>query len=269
MFSQRGAGLRHGPDAMPTRAPAGTASGSAAPHSGITRTGVTPMGTPDADAAMRALAGLADAAESGPSLPPTPTALDRRTHQRVEVDLTGRFIAESHEEHGCRAIDMSPGGVALRSDTVPPLGSRVVAYLDHLGRVEGEVVRKIEGGFAMTVKATPRRRDKLAAQLTYLANRSALSLPEDRRHARVNLQETRTVLTLVNGTEIPVDIIDASISGAAVATDQRPEAGTPAFVGAVRGRIVRHIEGGLAIEFAQVQDSDLLEWALIEGRATV
>ncbi|MEM7565819.1 MAG: PilZ domain-containing protein [Pseudomonadota bacterium] len=204
-----------------------------------------------------------------PDLPPTPTALDRRTHQRVEVDLTGRFMAEDAPEQGCRAIDMSPGGVALKAEHIPPVGARVVAYLDHLGRVEGEVVRRIEGGFAMTVKATPRRRDKLAAQLTYLANRSDLSLPEDRRHTRVSLSRTRTVLTLVNGTEIPVDVIDASISGAAVATDQRPEPGTPAFVGAVRGRIVRHIEAGLAVEFAQVQDEDLLEWALIEGRATV
>ena len=198
--------------------------------------------------------------------PDTPASVDRRAHQRVAVDLTGRFMTQEREEHVCRAIDMSPGGATLRTSSAPPVGTRVVAYLDHVGRIEGEVTRAIEGGFAMTVKATLRRRDKLAAQLTYLANRAALSLPEDRRHARVSLSETSAVLTLVNGTQIPIDIIDASVSGAAVATDVRPDVGTPGFVGAVRGRIVRHIEGGLAIEFAQVQDADLLEAALIDGR---
>ena len=37
----------------------------------------------------------------------------------------------------------------------------------------------------MTISATPRKRDKLAAQLTWLANRHILGLPEDRRHGRI------------------------------------------------------------------------------------
>lgn len=200
------------------------------------------------------------------AIPPSPTAIDRRSHQRVAIDVTGRFMTATREEHPCRVIDMSPGGVALTSSEPPPVGGRIIAYLDHLGRVEGTVARRVQGGFAMTIKATPRRRDKLAAKLTYLANRSALSLPEDRRHERIALTRTRTELTLVNGTVLPIDLIDASVSGSAVGTEDRPEVGTPVFVGAVRGRIVRHLESGLAIEFAQVQDAELLEDALIDGR---
>ena len=37
----------------------------------------------------------------------------------------------------------------------------------------------------MTIGATARKRDKLAAQLTWLANRDILNLPEDRRHDRI------------------------------------------------------------------------------------
>jgi hypothetical protein len=37
--------------------------------------------------------------------------------------------------------------------------------------VEGRITRIIDNGFAMTVGATARKRDKLAAQLTWLANR--------------------------------------------------------------------------------------------------
>ena len=49
---------------------------------------------------------------------------------------------------------------------------------------KAQIARLLQNGFAMTIAATPRKRDKLAAQLTWLANRSILNLPEDRRHGR-------------------------------------------------------------------------------------
>ena len=61
----------------------------------------------------------------------------------------------------------------------------MVAYIDHIGRIEGKIVRAFDGGFAMSINATARKRDKLAAKLTWLANRHELNLPEDRRHDRV------------------------------------------------------------------------------------
>ena len=79
---------------------------------------------------------------------------------------------------------MSPGGMALIAPIAGQPGERVIAYVDHLGRLEGKVARVLENGFAMTIGATLRKRDKLAAQLTWLANRQILNLPEDRRHDR-------------------------------------------------------------------------------------
>jgi len=64
---------------------------------------------------------------------------------------------------------MSPGGLALLAPGIGNVGDRVIAYLDHIGRVEGRITRIIDNGFAMTVGATARKRDKLAAQLTWLA----------------------------------------------------------------------------------------------------
>ena len=58
------------------------------------------------------------------------------------------------------------------------VGDRVIAYLDHVGRVEGRITRIIDNGFAMTIGATAHKRDKLAAQLTWLANRDLLNLQD-------------------------------------------------------------------------------------------
>ena len=114
-----------------------------------------------------------------------PAAEERRRFQRVKVHLLGRYMLPDRREFPCQVINMSPGGLALLAPGIGNVGDRVVAYLDHIGRVEGKITRIIDNGFAMTVGATARKRDKLAAQLTWLANRHILNLPEDRRHGRI------------------------------------------------------------------------------------
>src|SRR5262245_55337080 len=134
-------------------------------------------------------------------------------------------------EFPCQVSDMSPGGMALIAPVAGAIGERVVAYVDHLGRLEGVITRTLENGFAMTISATARKRDKLAAQLTWLANRHILNLPEDRRHGRVTPRNPAARLILPNGVNLACRIIDISQSGAAIATDQRPELGAPVTIG--------------------------------------
>jgi hypothetical protein len=117
-------------------------------------------------------------------------------------------------EFPCQIINMSPGGLALLAPGIGNVGDRVIAYLDHIGRVEGKITRIIDNGFAMTVGATARKRDKLAAQLTWLANRDILNLPEDRRHDRIIPRNPIALLTLEDGTKMTCRIIDMSRSGA-------------------------------------------------------
>ena len=83
-----------------------------------------------------------------------PRVIERRRHQRVKVNLLGRFMLENKTEYPCQVINMSPGGVALITPIRGEIGERVIAYIDHIGRIEGKIVRKIEGGFALTVDAT-------------------------------------------------------------------------------------------------------------------
>ena len=125
-----------------------------------------------------------------------PVREERRRYQRVKVHLLGRYMLPDRREYPCQVINMSPGGVAMLAPGIGNVGDRVVAYLDHIGRVEGKITRIIDNGFAMTVGATPRKRDKLAAQLTWLANRDILNLPEDRRHDRIVPRNPIAVLTL-------------------------------------------------------------------------
>src|ERR1700753_3018178 len=110
---------------------------------------------------------------------------ERRRFQRVRIDLLGRYMLADRREFPCQVVNMSPGGMALIAPVGGEPGERVIAYVDHLGRLEGKIARLFQNAFAMTISATSRKRDKLAAQLTWLANRHILGLPEDRRHGRI------------------------------------------------------------------------------------
>lgn len=182
--------------------------------------------------------------------------LERRRFSRVKVSLLGRYMLTSRQEFPCQSQELSPGGASIVAPITGNIGERVVVYLEHLGRIEGQITRHIPHGFAMTIAATPRKRDKLAAQLTWLANRQVLGLPEDRRHERIVPRNPRTTMKVKNGPEVLVRLIDVSLSGAAIASELQPLLDTEVVIGQTQARVVRHIEGGFAVEFAHLLRPD-------------
>ena len=142
-----------------------------------------------------------------------PLSQERRRFQRVRVNLLGRYMLADRREFPCQVTDMSPGGMALIAPVAGQPGERVIAYVDHVGRLEGVIARQFQNGFAMTIAATTRKRDKLAAQLTWLANRHILGLPEDRRHGRFTPRNPAARLILPNGVNVACRVIDMSAVG--------------------------------------------------------
>jgi hypothetical protein len=172
----------------------------------------------------------------------------------VSVKLFGRFMLEDKQEYPCQVIDISAGGVALVSPVACDPGQRVVAYLDNIGRVEGEVVRVLEGGFAMRIAATSRKREKIVNLLTWLINHKSLGLAEDRKHERLTPSNAVARLGLPDGSFVECRVLDVSLSGASVALADKPEIGTEVTLGRMQGEIVRHHEQGIGIRFTNVQD---------------
>ena len=181
-----------------------------------------------------------------------PKEQERRRHQRVRVCLLGRYMLENRQEFPCQTIDMSPGGVALFAPVAGQPGERVIAYLDQIGRIEGRIARTYDNGFALAMNLPLLKREKIANQLTWLANRSALGLPEDRRHERVPPRHNRSTLKFADGTERICKLIDVSMSGAAVAVDVKAPVGSAVVIGNTPARVVRAFEGGVAVEFSRM-----------------
>jgi hypothetical protein len=166
-------------------------------------------------------------------------------------------MRENRQEFPCKTIDISPGGIAFAAEAPVSLGEKIIAYLAQIGRVEGLVRRQFANGFAISMNLPPMKREKLADQLTWLANRQVLGLPEDRRHERIQPRERHSTLTMPNGRETLCRIIDISRSGAAVATSPAPPLGSTVTLGKTRGQVVREFAGGVAIEFDRIISEEI------------
>jgi hypothetical protein len=179
---------------------------------------------------------------------------DMPRFQRVKVSLLGRYMLADRREFPCQVLEMSPGDAVVIAPVSGQVGERVIAYIDHIGRIEGTVLDPVNGGFVMDVTASDRKRDKLAAQLTWLANKDYLNLPEDRRHERVVPDNRHSTVVLDDGRRYNCKIIDISLSGAAIELAVRPAMGTPVALGRMRARVIRHFQNGVAVEFTSAQE---------------
>ncbi len=197
---------------------------------------------------------LSDDLPSPQFIAPIRTRAEANKYQRVKVSVLGRYMLADRREFPCQILEMSPGDALVIAPVAGGAGEKVIAYVDHVGRIEGTILNQMEGGFLMDIAASPRKRDKMAAQLTWLANKDILNLPEDRRHERVVPDIRHSTVVLDDGRRYNCKIIDISLSGAAIELDVRPAMGTPVTLGRMRARVVRHFQNGVAVEFASAQE---------------
>jgi hypothetical protein len=175
---------------------------------------------------------------------------DTERFHRVPLSLQGRYmLLRTNEEYPCQTFEMSPGDVSLFAPVAAMAGERVVLYLSELGRFTGVALRPTEQGFEMNLQLTPKKRDRLADQLTWYANRSSLDVQERRRHDRIVPLMDLTVLRLPRGDEHIVRIRSLSLSGVAIETDRFIPLGAEVVVGNTPATVVRVTEDGVACEF--------------------
>jgi hypothetical protein len=175
-------------------------------------------------------------------------AQERRRHRRVQLSIPGRGLAASTGEFTCTLVDVSPGGARIASKTPPRMGERVVLLFDGIGRLEGEVVRAGQTGFAVRLSISQRKRDRLADAITWRFNMARLGLEEDRTAPR-KPGRGRAKLRLKDGVVIQADVVDVSITGAAFACLERPRVGEPVIVGEMKGHVARWLDTGFAVRF--------------------
>ena len=176
----------------------------------------------------------------------------------VQQTLFGRFMLPDMSEHPCQVQGISLDGATFLTSTVPAPGQSIVAYLEEVGRVEATSAEPIDGGFRVTFALTGARRDRFESRLKWLVDKQKGNTAEDRRHARYEPTQKTSQITMPDGREYPCEVMDISLSGAGVKVDVMPSLGTYILLGKMRGRVVRYLDNGIAIEFVKLLDRSQL-----------
>lgn len=177
---------------------------------------------------------------------------NRRTYKRREIDLGVRFISREDLETTGRVIDISEGGLAMKTDAAADLGDTIVAYPEGLGRLTGKVVRRFEGGVAIQFDLSDTQRAYLKKRIDSALNgETYIRLLENRAHKRIAVNLASEARLVESGAKFPCRIIDISESGAGISAAERPEIGLRIQIGSLKGKVCRHTEEGFAIEFAR------------------
>ena len=162
----------------------------------------------------------------------------------------GRFMLPDTSEHTCQVSQMTADRAVFSTTSMPPIGTEIVAYVDDIGRVEAISGEPVNGGFKVHFVHRASRRERFEQRITWLAKKTDGAI-DQRRHARCEPKNNKSQITMPDGRVHPCEVIDISLSGAAVNFRIKPVLGTYLMLGKVHGRVVRHFDNGFALEFTR------------------
>ncbi|MEM1105942.1 MAG: PilZ domain-containing protein [Pseudomonadota bacterium] len=186
--------------------------------------------------------------------PPASGPRKVRLDQRLPIRLEGRYLDPLGEEHPIASVALSCHTGQIQAQVVPEVGTRIVCYFDALGRVVGDVTRALPSGFLVRFDQTDRKRDKLADHLTWLINRDALGLSDERAHPRYTAGGPAQ-LRLEQGGVLNCRVIDISLTGAGFeALSRAPAIGDIVATGNLRGEVVRSEGRRFGVRFLTAEE---------------
>jgi hypothetical protein len=200
-------------------------------------------------------------------------SIERFLRQRaVDIVMDGTYVLPNwYDPQGklrtfaCRATRVSPFRMMVDMPVVGKVGDSLTSYFRDIGNFEGTISDTAKSGVLLELEMTQAMRAKLADKLTWLEKKTKdpASISDARKNPRFVPQASQTTLTLADGAIHGCFVIDASLSGVAVAAEIQPPVGTPLAIGACVGRVIRHTTNGFAVKFARQQSRDELNGLIV------
>jgi hypothetical protein len=183
------------------------------------------------------------------------TGGDRRRHERVGVNLPGRYMLEDGSEHPCVCVDISVSGVRLRAAQAGAWGSRVVAYVESIGRLEGHIVRRAPGWFALAIRGTARKGERVQERIEAILKSHAADSNGRRDGGGREWIERAVWLYRLDGRRHEAQLTDISKGGAALLIEATLEPDERVRLDNRPARVARLFPGGAALTFENWVDA--------------
>ena len=181
---------------------------------------------------------------------------EQRKHPRIDGDIEASILINGETNAVAQVRDVSAGGIAFHYGDPVALGDQIIARLDGGARLEGDVVRLFDGGFAIALEMSEHKRQRLTETIdrARARGRALDKLNLERRLAARVAGMRQSVVCETADRRIPVRIIDMSLTGVAIETDERLEMDSMVVIGKMRGTVAR-IEGNrYGIQFLTAEE---------------
>ncbi|MBV9043931.1 MAG: PilZ domain-containing protein [Alphaproteobacteria bacterium] len=176
---------------------------------------------------------------------------EKRAFPRTPITLAGKiFLPVTGVEQNCIVSDISMGGATLQADTRLRVGTEVVLYLPGFDRFSGTIVHSGAVECGMRFSCSPAKRERTGERIVLYLNGALPDMTRERRTTRMAMPAPR-YFTRPNGERVRFEVRDISLSGASLKTEMRPPVGEIVMVGTTAGRVARHFDGGIALEFVR------------------
>ena len=168
--------------------------------------------------------------------------------------LPGRVLIKGSDEETCllRWVRGTVARVEVGIVTETVSGHRAVLYLDLIGRIEGLMSWMGPKQIDVVIEAPKTKWLRLQQQFSMLAAMAPADRENVRGYRRIALNAPDVALWLTNGLTLQASVRDISRSGAAVRASIMPETGSIVILGTTRGRVVRQLADGFAVQFLRL-----------------
>ncbi len=111
----------------------------------------------------------------------------------------------------------------------------------------------------MSIVASDEERMKLAAKIDWFEQYKNFDIADQRADQRFVPANPRSRIVFADGTSEECFVLDLSASGAAISAQTIPKIGTVLALATIVARVVRHFDGGFAVQFIERQDVQHIE----------
>lgn len=186
------------------------------------------------------------ASDAGAGEPVGPEANPSRLEK---VELAAKiFVPATEAQIDCIVTELSAEGATIRTTQGSSMGSELALYVEGFDRFSAFLVSATQDSVRVRFTCSPLKQARTAEKIRrYLGGKSApasisLVAPGSALHSVREFKRS-------NGQTVTFDVIDISLSGASLRTNSRPPIGEVVTIGTVLGRIARHFDDGIAVEF--------------------
>jgi hypothetical protein len=176
---------------------------------------------------------------------------ENRQYERTKLYLPGQlFNPASEQSMDCKVLNLSAGGAAIQCAQSFAPDVPLVLYVENFGRFEGKTIVHADSQLALKFSIGESKRGRLSDMLRSFALHGVAGITQSRQHVRVPTLVSGSIVR-ANGQILSCDVLDISLEGVSVRTKIRPPVGEIVNLGRTRGRVVRHHEDGIAIQYVR------------------